>query len=320
MNLEMTKTKEFISLKDIENIFLIIIFLLVAFIVKPQYQLSFSKIIAKIIVKIKYRKYRIKKRLERIFGNQVEIPVDDAVIKTMALAIAGRLNTFNIYLSRNWHPQVDVYGIERIEAALRDGKGVILWVSTSSCSSLITKLALHRLGYKLLHLSTPEHGTGSGTVIGVKYINPFYWKIESRYLKERVILQRMRSKPQRLYLQNSLERNEIVSIAVGNAGLRTARVPFFNGQLEVATGVPHLALISGAALLPVMTIQTGNNRFQLLIGERLDFSECKFSDDKYYITVIGLAKFMEKFFVQDIAQFHSLLFGSSKSMIIDSEL
>ena len=54
-------------------------------------------------------------------------------------------------------------------------------------SQLVSKMALHRAGYGLVHLSRSEHGYSS-TIFGMRCLNPLRSRIESRYLAERVVI------------------------------------------------------------------------------------------------------------------------------------
>jgi lauroyl/myristoyl acyltransferase len=150
-----------------------------------------------------------------------------------------------------------VDGLEALHAALAQGRGVILW-GMSFCGTLLAKVALHRAGVRLVHLSNAEHGVPSpATRVGLRLAGPLYCIPENRYIGRRVIipadgplLGSMKA------LQASLERNECVWIA----GERVARrqnveADLFGRRIRFAPGAAALAWAQEATLLSVYAVR-----------------------------------------------------------------
>jgi lauroyl/myristoyl acyltransferase len=170
-----------------------------------------------------------------------------------------------------WHPEVSVKGRKHIERALTLGKGVILWVVPFRFSSLVTKIAIRREGFRVSHLSLYSH-PGSGTAIGCTMLNPIRTKIECRYLAERVIIDRNgmvgRASPLDA-LSSRLQENKVVSVTVGMTGRRRANIPFLDGQICLATGPAYLAIKSSAPIIPVFTLRHSTGEFSTIVDTEL---------------------------------------------------
>ena len=67
-----------------------------------------------------------------------------------------------------------VDGLPVLETALARGRGVILW-GMEFCDTLVVKIALHRAGVRLVHLSFANHGLNAPpTRLGVRIVShPF---------------------------------------------------------------------------------------------------------------------------------------------------
>ncbi len=154
-----------------------------------------------------------------------------------------------------WSPALRLDGGRHLAAALEAGHGAILWVMPTVFQWLVTKRALFEAGYPLHHLSSPYHGFSTTSWLGVQLVNPIRTRIENRYLAERVVLGRDGSAQSALRrLTTVLRGNGIASIAVAASGARAIAAPFLGGSLLAARGAPHLAIRTGAALLPVVTL------------------------------------------------------------------
>ncbi len=156
-------------------------------------------------------------------------------------------------------------------SALKDGRGAVLWVAHFCFNALATKKAFHEAGYSVSHMSRPEHGF-SKSRFGVSVLNPIRVRTELRYLRDRIIIDR--SKPTRSVRDASkrLAQNEIISVTAGAwEGARVAVVDVGGCALDLATGAPGLALMTGAALLPVITIRDdASGEIHVIVKERID--------------------------------------------------
>jgi len=88
---------------------------------------------------------------------------------------------------RSWHPDIRLCGTNHLRRALERSQGAILWVTETAFSTLIVKMALHNAGYQASQLSRPEHGF-SNSRFGVRFLNPFWTRVENRFIAERVLI------------------------------------------------------------------------------------------------------------------------------------
>lgn len=209
--------------------------------------------------------------------------------RRIELALGGRRNRLTAYLTEighragraeerlqvlrshrpgGWQPRTRIIGSEHLARALDEGSGAILWVCSLLFSNLVTKIALHRAGFRLIHLSRFSHGF-SQTALGMRWLNPIQIGIENRYLAERVVVPADGSLGFTRTLQRRLAANQLVSITARPGARRTETLPFLEGHVRLATGPADLALGTGAALLPVFTVRRGWRDFDITIESPL---------------------------------------------------
>lgn len=146
-------------------------------------------------------------------------------------------------------------GLEHIDAALARGRGAILWIADFVSAGDVVKLALARAGYRLTHLSREEHGFTT-SALGVRFLNPFRIKYESRHLEDRIVFDRMNPAPAMSRLIGCLRSNRIVSImASAHEGGTLADVPFLAGRLKISIGALRLARLCGTPLITVLVLR-----------------------------------------------------------------
>ena len=85
--------------------------------------------------------------------------------------------------------QVSCRGLAHIAAAQSQGCGAILWIADLVSAGDVVKVALAREGFRMVHLSRPEHGFTTSK-FGMRFLNPFRISFERAYLAERVIFDR----------------------------------------------------------------------------------------------------------------------------------
>ena len=163
-----------------------------------------------------------------------------------------RLELLACYGPAGPRPRVRLEGPEYLEAALLGGKGAILWVGPFAFSDLLTKVALHRGGFEVAHLSRFTHGF-SGSRFGEQVLNPIRTRVERRYLAERLVIGRAGAVAPLRQLARLLRANRVVSISAIGAAHQLYRIPFLSGSIQMAGGAPSLAIQTGAPLLPVFT-------------------------------------------------------------------
>ena len=186
-----------------------------------------------------------------------------------ARALETRLQILALHRpGRCWQPEIQMHGVEHLEAALARKSGALLWVSDFVYSSLITKMAFCRAGFGVSHLTRPEHGF-SGTPYGVRVLNPLWTKIEDRFIAERVTIDEENPGTALELLRSRLTANRVVSITVGRWARRTLDIPFFKGTICLATGPAHLSQTCHAPLLPVFTFRASSGEYHVTIGSAI---------------------------------------------------
>lgn len=180
------------------------------------------------------------------------------------------MQIFRIHRPGGWHPLIHVDGAARLDEALRNGRGAILWVSHFVFNSTIAKIGLHSRGYRVSHLSRPEHGF-SKTRFGIAMLNPIRRRAEDCYLDDRIVIDRERMTGTMRTLQHRLRANGIVSITIGPwEGRQLVHIPLFGGHLHVATGAIGLSLQTSAPVLPVFVVlDRDSGAFRLIVEPRL---------------------------------------------------
>ena len=171
---------------------------------------------------------------------------------------------------RGWQTRLELQGAAHLDRALAAGNGAVLWVAHFCFNALATKKALCNAGYRVWHLSRPEHGFSKST-LGIALFNRIRVGAEVPHLAGRIIIDRDRPMAATLAAQRRLRRNEIVSITAGAwEGSRLAQVDLLGGKLELAVGAPGLARLAGAALLPVFTVRgPADDTIRVIIEEPL---------------------------------------------------
>ena len=181
------------------------------------------------------------------------------------------LHVLRANLLGGYEPRVHLEGLEHIEAVLARGRGAILWTTVTPSSSLVVKIALKAAGLDVTHLSRPDHGF-SGSRFGIRFLNPIRTRVEDRYLHERLLLDEGRIVGVLRALRERLSQNRVVTITVATDALQQGEVPLFGGVMPAATGPAHLATTTGASLLPVFSIRTGDG-FRVLVQPPLILEE-----------------------------------------------
>jgi len=168
----------------------------------------------------------------------------------------------------SWRPDICLKGIDHLQRALANEHGAILWVTETSFSTLIVKMALHNAGYRTCQLSRPGHGF-SPFSFGARVFNPIWTGVEDRFIAERILIIGEHSADVMSVLREKLAANRIVSITVVPLARKFAEVPFFQDQLQLPTGPIRLAMATGAALLSVFAVTKGNGEYEVSIEEPL---------------------------------------------------
>jgi len=207
-----------------------------------------------------------------------------------------------------WHADIRLNGVAHLREALSRGSGAILWVTESSFSTLIVKIALHRAGYRATQLSRPEHGFSTSR-FGIRILNPLWTRVENRFIAERILIVGDNGSDALAKLRSRLADNRIVIITVVPHAHRFAEVPFRNAKLLLPTGPIRLARTTHASLLPVFAFARPDGAFEVSIEAPLRVSGDDVGDD---CVAAAYAERLESFVLQCPDQWngwHGLMAG-----------
>jgi lauroyl/myristoyl acyltransferase len=198
-------------------------------------------------------------------------------VRTLGVERTAAGHASRLHGLREWRPwtrevPIRIDGREHLAAALESGAGALLWVGRFAWASLVTKMGLHRAGVPVTHLSRPTHGFGESD-FAVRWLNPFWTRIEDRFLRERIVLRPGAETAALRALRRRLGENGVVSIAVGDQAARTVGVSVLGVPRRLATGPMHLALTSRAPLIPVFTVRDEGGRFLVAFEPPLDIRD-----------------------------------------------
>jgi lauroyl/myristoyl acyltransferase len=191
-----------------------------------------------------------------------------------------RLQDLRGWRPGGWSPEIRVEGEEHLQAALKGGKGAILWLAPFVFNSGPTKIALHRKGYRVSHLSSPKHGV-SETRFGIRYLNRIRCVPEDRYLVDRIVFDRRAPITAMRRMVRALKAGEVVSIvAASTEGFEMIKGSIFGGRLPVAVGAPRLAGLTGAPLLPAFTVRDPKLGWRIAIEAPIALAAGRSSDER----------------------------------------
>ncbi len=207
----------------------------------------------------------------RLSGLSDELPLSGAEIST-ALQVHRYVSYFQYlkdYRPGSWPCRYEIEGEDRLRSTLGQGTGVILWVAHFVFNGLPLKKALWHAGYRVHHLSRPEHGF-SDTRYGIRVLNPIRSRIEMRYLAHRIIIKRGSEHIALREAHRLVSSGAIVSITAGHwEGRQIAQLPVGEALLPISIGAPSLAHATGAPLLPVFIRMKEDRGFSVGIGKAI---------------------------------------------------
>jgi hypothetical protein len=169
---------------------------------------------------------------------------------------------------RAWRPELRLTGLDFLHEALAHGNGAILWVTESSYSTLMVKMALDRAGYRACQLSRPTHGFSTSR-FGVRFLNRFWVRVENRFIAERLLIMENNTTAALATLRTRLAANAVVIITVASEARRLVEVPFLHHRIRLPTGPILLAKTTGAVLLPAFASALAAGRFEVSIESPL---------------------------------------------------
>ena len=212
----------------------------------------------------------VHRRMRALLGARaLARPIETVAEALIEEDILSLIELLREYAPGGWRPAITLCGGRHLDAALARENGAVLWVGHFVHANLVAKMALHRAGYRVSHLSHPRHGF-SGSRFGMRWLNRVHGAAEDRYLGERVLLDDGRPAAAMGELLRRLRNNGVVSISVRGSAKAPRATPFLDGALSIAGGAPRLALATGAALLPVFPVRTADGRFTVFVEPALD--------------------------------------------------
>ncbi len=165
-----------------------------------------------------------------------------------------------------WRPEIEWDGFERLEAPLREDRGIVLW-SMRFSSATALKQGFYRQGLPFVHLSRVDHGTSTRTTLGLRVAAPLYCRAENCYLTERVQIPLNRSLSYLEKLREHLRAGKLVSIFGEHEGRQNYEADLLGTKLSLALGAPSLAWLEDAALFTVAPVRVGPFRYRILVDE-----------------------------------------------------
>jgi len=221
--------------------------------------------------------------------------------RAFALEAAAGATEHNLQVLRSrsrggWNPSLHLEGAAHLDSALAAGRGAVLWVANFCFNALATKKALHDAGYRLWHLSRPEHGFSKSTA-GIALYNGLRTGAEGQQLEGRIVFDRDRPAVAAVAAMRVLAQNGILSITAGDwEGQRIAGVDVCGGKLHLAVGAPRFARLAGAALLPVFTVRgTDQQTIRVVIEPALAVPTDGKTDDALQGAAQAFGRLLERY-------------------------
>lgn len=223
---------------------------------------------------------RTGKSIQAALGT-VDRTAAEGVARDLKAAIYEmRMQDLRAWRPGGWQPRMVLEGEAHLQAALAGGKGAILWLAPFVFNNGPTKILLHGKGYRVSHLSSPQHGF-SETEFGVRFVNRIRCIPEERHLVQRIVYDRASPSTAMRRMMRTLKDGEIVSIvASGTEGTEMVKGPVFGGRLSVAVGAPRLAGLAGAPLLPSFTVRDPQAGFRIVIEPPIQLQSGASTDER----------------------------------------
>lgn len=183
--------------------------------------------------------------------------------------------------------RAEVRGLERLEAALARGKGVILWESNGLGRRAASKQILQSRGL-LVHQVHGANNFGgffnpdyAATWLRRAVLKPFFDSCERPFVAEIIDLPGSNSLAFTRRLRELLQENAILCISGdGRSGQKLILLPFLGGAEYFSPGMVSLAKISGATILPMFCLRQPEGRTMLVFEEpiRVDAGIAQYAD------------------------------------------
>jgi lauroyl/myristoyl acyltransferase len=193
-----------------------------------------------------------------------------AILKGGAYGARSTILLAALRRRRELVPSVKLVGGEKLEAALAEGRGVILWFDRLPMATVMGKRAFAEAGYRMWYLSGSRHGF-SYSRFANRFLNWRMIDVELRYVAGRIVFDSASAVVATRKLKTILESNGIVGIANNAVMGKTINVPFAGGAaITIATAPLSLAVSCGACLLPVAVFEVEPfSSFEVIVGSEI---------------------------------------------------
>ena len=204
---------------------------------------------------------------------------------------------------RGWVPEMSLSGLEGLQAAREQGRGVILWCDPFVHSAIIGKCALAHAGIRSWHLSFTGHGL-LNSAFANRHLNPRAIDVEMRYLAGRIVFGPRSTTVATREILRILEGNGVVSMT-NNAYIgRMIETPFGGCLLRLARTPLHLAASRGIPLLPFRVMERERfAHYEVTIGPDLTGQLAPGSADAIQVLAALYAEYLLPLAVAEPIQF-----------------
>lgn len=201
--------------------------------------------------------------------------------------------------------RAEIQGLEHLQRALRNGRGVILWESNAFGRRTLSKQILHQNGFLIHQVYAEVHLKGflttdpdrSHSWVRDHMIKTEMERCEKPFLAEIIYLPSSDSLVFTRILLDRLKQNAILCIpGDGRSGKKLLPMRFLGRTRLFSTGMVSLAKISGAAILPIFCIQEKNGKTNLIIEPPILIE-----------TVVGREQVLEKGVLQYVSLLESYI-------------
>jgi lauroyl/myristoyl acyltransferase len=185
--------------------------------------------------------------------------------------IWGRLRGMRRF---GWRPHIEWEGLERLDDARRDSRGIVLW-SMRFSSATVLKQGFYRQGLPFVHLSRVDHGSSTLTTVGLRVAAPIYCRAENCYLKERIRIPVDKSLHYVQTLRERLRSGNLVSIFGEHEGRQNYEAQVLGTTIKLALGAPSLAWLEDASLFTIAPIRVGPFRYRIVVDQAIPVDRAK---------------------------------------------
>ncbi len=202
-----------------------------------------------------YRRRRVAStNIELCFQNLSLPERQDLFNRNLLATITGVFELFRAWYApaKTLAGLADIHGIERLSAALAEGKGVLLLTGHFTHTELAVRLLSEALNKKVRVVVRRHNNACIEHAFETARAKVFGDSIEKKDL--RALLKALRAGDAVVYSSDQ------------NFNYQHAFVPFFGIPAATLTATPNIIERSGAAMLPFWFYRDANNRYQITIA------------------------------------------------------